>query len=110
MSLTGCGCTGVWDETFNFCQTGRHSIFVKLFLVGFLMGLCHLVLKPVSDFVCVRCTLIFDKLCRIVNFYVGNEYIFIDQRFSEYRPTNKELWISYVKKAIINLFMSHKHG
>ena len=78
MSLTGCGCTGVWGEMIDFYQNGRHSIFVKLFLVGFLMGLCHLVLKPVSDFVCLRRTLIFGVLCRIVDFYVGNEYIFID--------------------------------
>jgi hypothetical protein len=39
----------------------------------------------------------------MVDFYAGNEYIFIDQRFSEYRQTYKELWISYVEKAIRNL-------
>jgi len=27
----------VWGETFEVCQTGRHSIFVKLFPVGFMM-------------------------------------------------------------------------
>jgi hypothetical protein len=27
----------VWGKTFDVCQTGRHSIFVKLFPVGFMM-------------------------------------------------------------------------
>ncbi len=28
--------------------------------------------------------LIFGELCRMIDFYVGNEYIFIDGRFSKY--------------------------
>ena len=27
----------MWGKTFNICQTGRHSFFVKLFPVGFIM-------------------------------------------------------------------------
>ena len=29
----------MWGETFDVCQTGWHSIFVKLFPVGFMMEL-----------------------------------------------------------------------
>ncbi len=47
---------------------------------------------------------IFGELCRIIDFYVGNEYIFIaPMRFGE-NESNKELFGSYVEKAIIILY------
>ena len=48
----------------------------------------------------------FGKLCRIVNFYIGNEYIFIGLGSATY----KDVFISYVEKAIITLYSFHYHG
>ena len=50
--------------------------------------------------------LFFGKLCRIIDFYEGNEYIFIRDS-----ANNKDVFISYVEKAIRNLYCFHYyHG
>ncbi len=73
------------------------SIHVGLIVDGVLVGLnlggahvglnacviCDVLNQREIFFVC-DVPLIFGKLCRMNDFYVGNEYIFIDRRFSDY--------------------------
>ncbi len=64
------------------------GILVGLNLGGAQVGLnacviCDILNQREKFFVC-DVPLIFGELCRMSDFYVGNEYIFIDRRFSEY--------------------------
>jgi hypothetical protein len=72
-------------------------------LVGLNLGGAHVglnacvicdVLNRRENFCVCDVPLIFGKLCRMNDFYVGNEYIFIDRRLSKYCPPVKNYGFS----------------
>ncbi len=48
--------------------------------------------------------LIFGELCRMIDYYVGNEYIFIDRRFSEYCQPVKNYEFPMKKRLLYTRF------